>query len=129
MIQPSVLAHSSLGFARDRSGQAAAPTAVECDGPSCTYTPSRVRWYLICWRLAEIVREPFANVLNAESRNSRDIDPWIRGGRVDPDKARDIGLSLQLARDRYGIALVPHNAERLSRVLCGGRHVVDRTDS
>jgi hypothetical protein len=100
----------------------AMPTG-DCEGAACAFTPGRVRWYLICWRLAEIVHEPFANVLNSESRNSRDIDPWVRGGRVDPDKARDIGLSLQIARDRGGIALVTHNADRISVFLCGGSHL------
>jgi hypothetical protein len=98
----------------------------DCPGESCKWTVSRVRWYLICWRLSEIAREPFPNILRSESRNSRDIDPWVRGGKVDPDDARDIGLSLVIARDHHGIALVPHNAERLSQVLCLGGHVVDR---
>lgn len=89
----------------------------------CAFTPSRVRWYLICWRLAQVVKEPFAVVLAAESRNSRDIDPWIRGGRVDPEKGRLIGLSLEHARDDGGMALTPHNADRISAFLCEGPHL------
>ena len=91
-----------------------------CDEPPerCTFAPSRVRWYLVVWRLAEIVREPFAEVLRSEARNSRDIDPWIRGGRVDPDTGRLIGSALEDARDRGGIALRAWNAERIAAFLC-----------
>jgi hypothetical protein len=102
----------------------AAP-ASDCEGALCTFTPARVRWYLICWRLSEIVREPFTVVLASESRNSRDIDPWIRGGRVDPEKGRLIGLSLELARDRGGIALTPHSADRIASFLCAGPHLLE----
>jgi hypothetical protein len=107
-----------------RSAPAVAVAGLECPGPStCAFTPGRVHWYMVCWRLAEIIREPFDLVLRSESRNSKDVDPWIRGGKVEPDAGRIIRLSLEHARDHHGIALTTHNAERISRVLCPGPHV------
>lgn len=104
------------------------PISTDCPGSErCEWTPARVRWYLICWQLALRVHEPFANVLGSESRNSRDIDPWIRGGRVDPERGRSIGLSLEHARDDGGLDLRTYNADRISSYLCPNDHSRDGT--
>ena len=100
-----------------------APITTDCPGPErCEWTAPRIRWYLVVWRMSLIAREPFANVLRSEARLSRDVDPWARGGKVDPGWALNIGLSLEHARDQYGLSLQPHNAERISSVLCAGPH-------
>jgi hypothetical protein len=102
--------------------------SADCPGPaSCEFTVARVRWYLWCWNLAVRYREPFSNVLRSESRNSRDIDPWIRGGRVDPDRGRAIGLSLELARKDGGLTLATWNAEKISHYLCRAAHTREGT--
>lgn len=99
------------------------PVTTDCPGPErCEWTAPRIRWYLVVWRMSIIAREPFANVLRSEARLSRDVDPWARGGKVDPGWALNIGLSLEHARDQFGLSLQPHNAERISSVLCGGPH-------
>lgn len=95
----------------------------DCPGPErCEFTTPRVRWYLVCWRLALVTREPFHTVLRSEARLSRDVDPWARGGRVDPGWALNIGLSLEHARDQHGLTLAAWNAEKISAVLCRGPH-------
>ena len=105
------------------AAEQAAPAARQCDCPPsyCTFTRGRVYHYLIVWEEARRHDEPFADVLRSESRVSQDVDPWIRGGRIDPDMGRLIGVALEYARDRFGIALVPHNAERISQALCPAR--------
>ena len=103
------------------------PPQTSCDCPfsECTFSVPRVRWYLTVWVESRKYREPFADVLRSESRNSRDIDPWIRGGRVDPDRGRMIGLSLERAATDGGLALQPWNAEKVARFLCA-RSLEDR---
>lgn len=99
----------------------AAPTPRRTCGESaeaCTFSPSKVYLYLVCYRQAVRFGESFAEVLKARTRNSRAIDPWVRSGKADRQRAVDIGLSLELASARTGIALAPHNAERLAAALC-----------
>lgn len=85
----------------------------------CTFSPKRVRFYLIVMRQAHLAREPFDVVLMHETRNSRLIEPGIRGSRVDPLELRTIGWAIEDAGKRHGISVLnPHNADRLAAVLC-----------
>lgn len=88
----------------------------DCAYGSCRFSVPRVRFYLHVWRQAVVSGESFASILRAETRNSRLIDPWIRGSRANRD-AEDIGLSLELA-GRAGLTLAPWNAERVAAHLC-----------
>lgn len=91
------------------------PVPVAC---GCTFSVPRVRWYLYIWRQARLAREPFADVMASEARESRAIDPWIRGRKGDAQQGRLIGLSLEDARDRGRLQLAPWNAEAISAFLC-----------
>jgi hypothetical protein len=95
--------------------QADSVSVPACD---CTFSTPRVRWYLYIWRQARIAREPFADVMRSEARESRSIDPWIRGARGDANRSRLIGLSLEEARDRGNLELAPWNAEKIANFLC-----------
>lgn len=97
---------------------AAPPTDCECSRGRCAFSAPRVRWYLFVWRQAQLAGEPFPEVLRSESRSSTDLDPWIRGGRVDRDQAVDIGIALTSARDDGGFTLHPYNAELIGQWLC-----------
>lgn len=99
------------------------PAQVGCDCrfASCRFTVARVRFYLVAYRQSQILRVPPEEVLRDNCRESRTIDPSIRGGSFDGNTARDIILSLELARDRHGISLNPWNAERIATALCPGR--------
>lgn len=94
----------------------------DCLVGACTFTPSRVYWYMIVWRDAQILREPFEVVLVDCSRVSRDSDPSIKAGRIRSNKAQDIRLSLERARDEGHIPLTPWNAARIAAYLCPERY-------
>ena len=97
-------------------------SSCECFVGSCTFTVSRVYWYLIVWRDAIILREPFEVVLTDCSRVSRDSDPSIKAGRMKVSKGQDIRLSLERARDEGHIPLTPWNARRIAEYLCPDRY-------
>lgn len=101
--------------------QASGPPC-DCAAGQCRFRPRVVYVYLLAAVEARRAGEPLALVIRAELRNAREIDPWSRGGRADPDASLDIALSLERARDVGGIGLVPANADRVSRFLCPFRH-------
>lgn len=96
------------------------PARASCDclTGKCDFTVPRVYWYMIVWRDALILREPFENVLQDCSRVSRDSDPSIRAGRIRSNKGQDIRLSLERARDEGHIPLTPWNAKRIAEFCC-----------
>jgi hypothetical protein len=82
----------------------------------------RVRFFLHVYRQAYLYREPFADVLRHRTRNSRSIDPAVRGQGFDWDRARAIGWSLDAVVQRKGWGFMhPDNAESVSLELCPGR--------
>ncbi len=94
----------------------------DCSPSQCRFRVRLVQVYLFAARQAVIYGEPLADVIRSELRNSRPIDPWLRGGKVDPDAARDIALSLQRARDEGKIDITrPWNAEAVARFCCPDR--------
>lgn len=97
-------------------------TLCDCRFGSCSFTASRVYWYMIVWRDAIILREPFDVVLTDCSKVSSDCDPSIRGGRMRSSKAQEIKLSIERARDEGHIPLTPWNAAKIAAYLCPGRH-------
>lgn len=94
------------------------PVCLDCEWDSVP----RVRLYLIVWRQARIYHEAFADVLRHRTRDSRSVDPAIRGRSFDWEKARAVGWSLdEIARVR-GIGFMhADNAEAVSVALCPGR--------
>ncbi len=94
-------------------------TLCDCLSGKCDFTTSRVYWYMIVWRDAIILREPFETVLTDCSRISRDSDPSIKAGRIRSNKAHDIRLSLERARDEGHIPLTPWNAAKIAKFCCG----------
>lgn len=101
---------------------AAIADACDCTFSRCRFRLPLVRFYLYAYRQAQIAREPFADVLRDCVRNSREVDPFIRAGRIiDRDACHEIALSLEMARDQGAIALTPWNAERIAAYLCPGR--------
>lgn len=104
------------------------PTPTVCEGErgGCRFSRRRVYFYLLVMRQAHLAREPFDVVLRSETRNSRLIDPAVRGTSTDPMEARAIGWAIEDAGARHGINVGnPHNADRLAAVLCPEHHDVD----
>lgn len=94
----------------------------ECAPGRCRYRPALVRVYLIAYREAVKCGDDPAEYIRDHVRNSREVDPWTRGGRlIDPQASTDIKLSLELVRARSGIELNLWNADRLSKALCPER--------
>lgn len=102
-------------------------TVCECPQARCRFSVRLVKLYLFAARQARILREPLADVLRSEIRNSRPVDPWLRGGRnTDPEIFRDIALSVERARDEGGIDITnPWNAERVAAFCCPLRYDED----
>ncbi len=92
-----------------------------CRFGRCDFSPPKVRFYLVVWRQSLIHREPFEVIFRAETRESRMIDPAIRGGRGSQDYARTIRMSLEHARDNGRIPLTAWNAEKIAAYLCPDR--------
>lgn len=97
------------------------PSTCDCPPLRCRFRVSLVRFYLAAYRQAQILREDPADILRDFCRSSTYDDPWIRGGRYDANAARDIMLSLEIARTRGGLQLHQWNAERISAYLCPQR--------
>lgn len=96
-------------------------TTPACRGCDWDDVP-RVRFFLIVWRQAQLYREPFEDVLRHRTRNSRSIDPRVRGRGFDWNDARTIGWSLdELAKERGLGFMHADNAEAVSSALCAGR--------
>lgn len=95
-----------------------AASSCECTFGKCRFRPALVRFYLAAYRQARILREDPSDVLRDNCRNSREEDPWIKGGRIDREACRDLMLSLQVASQRTGIELTMWNANRLAEALC-----------
>lgn len=94
----------------------------ECPPTRCRFRSSLVKLYVIAYREAVKAHEDPADYIRDHVRNSREVDPWTRGGRlIDPQSSIDIKLSLEIARDRHGIELNAWNADRLAEVLCPER--------
>ena len=45
----------------------------------------------------------------------------VQRRRMDPNGALDIAIVLESIRDRYGIALMPWNAEKIAALACPDR--------
>ena len=111
----------ALAMAAEQAAPAAC-SACECAAGRCRYRVGLVRLYVIAYREAVKQHDDPADYISDHVRNSREIDPWTRGGRtIDPNASRDIKLSLEIARERHGIELNAWNAERLAQVLCPAR--------
>jgi hypothetical protein len=96
------------------------PARCDCDGD--WHDAPRVRFFLIVYRQAHLYREPFADVLRHRTRNSRSIDPAVRGQGFDWDRARAIGWSLDEVRKHHGWGFMhPDNGEAVAEVLCPSR--------
>ena len=85
---------------------------------TCDFSVPKVRWYLHIWRQSRIYREPFADVMRSEARESRQNAVWNRGARAAQHRGLMIGLALESARDQAGLQLAPWNADAISRFLC-----------
>lgn len=82
----------------------------------------RLRFYLVVWRQARLYREPFAEVLRCHTRESRLIDPGVRGKTFDMEAARAIGWALDAVHRQRGAAFMhPDNCEAVADVLCPSR--------
>lgn len=101
--------------------QQRAPSPCDCQQGKCRFRPALVRFYLAAYRQAIILREDPSDVLRDNCRNSREEDPWIKGGKIDREACRDLMLSLQVVSRRTGIELTMWNADRLAAALCPGR--------
>lgn len=102
--------------------QAATPKCEECVWGDCDFKAGKVALYLHVLRQAELAREPFELVLRHRTRNSRSIDPAVRGTGFDAVKARAIGWALDAVRRTHGARFMhPANAEAVARVLCPER--------
>ena len=97
----------------------------ECRWGQCDFTVSRVRFFLHVRRQAQLVGEPFEAVLRHRSRNSRLIDPAIRGNSFfDWTRARAIGWSLDAVARHHATTpgfMHPANAEAVAAELCPER--------
>lgn len=78
-----------------------------------------VRLYLIVYRQAHLYREPFEDVLRNRVRDSRAIDPAVRGRGFDAEKARAIAWSLDAVLKAHGWGFLhPDNALAVATALC-----------
>lgn len=94
----------------------------ECPPMRCRYRAVLVKLYVIAYREALKAGDDPAEYIRDFVRNSHEVDPWTRGGRlIDPQASIDIKLSLEIVRSRHGIELNAWNADRLAAVLCPGR--------
>ncbi len=101
--------------------QPRATGSCDCQFGKCRFRPALVRFYLAAYRQAVILREDPADILRDNCRNSRESDPWIKGGKVDPEACRDLMLSLEVASRAHGIPLAMWSADRLAAALCPHR--------
>lgn len=94
------------------------PVCLDCDWDELP----RVRLYLIVYRQAQLYRESFADVLRHRTRNSRSIDPAVRGQGFDWDRARVIGWALDEVARTHGIGFLhADNADAVAKALCPAR--------
>ena len=102
---------------------ASPPTAAcrTCPFGRCIWRVPAVRSYLYAAQSARQHRISLAEAIRDNLKSSREEAGIVQRRRFDPDGSLDIAIVLEQIRDRHGIALVPHNAERIAALACPER--------
>jgi hypothetical protein len=74
----------------------------------------------VLWQ-AKRYNEDAVEILKSRTRSSANNDPWNRLGGFDPNRARDLLISLEMACKRHGVPLDSRLAHIIAPLVCPDR--------